>query len=62
MPKASWDRTTEDVEIALEESRADAAEIRYSLTALGEALLAERSGRRFRGFGPCGAAGNGLSA
>ena len=27
--------------------------IRYSLTALGERLLAERRGPRFRGFGPC---------
>ena len=34
----------------------EAAEIRYSLTALGEAVLAERRGRRFRGFGPCAAA------
>ena len=32
----------------------DAAEVRYGLTALGEALIAEREGaRRFRGFGPC---------
>jgi hypothetical protein len=35
----------------------EAAEIRYSLTALGEAVLGdERPGRnkkRFRGFGPC---------
>jgi hypothetical protein len=31
----------------------EAAEIRYSLTALGEAVLAERRGRLFRGFGPC---------
>ena len=30
----------------------EAAEIRYSLTALGEAVLSERRGR-FRGFGPC---------
>ena len=29
------------------------AEIRYSLTALGEALVADRSRTRFRGFGPC---------
>jgi hypothetical protein len=34
----------------------DAAEIRFSLTALGEALVAERRGRPFRGFGPCAAA------
>ncbi len=34
----------------------EAAEIRYSLTALGEAVLAERKGTRFRGFGPCPAA------
>jgi hypothetical protein len=35
----------------------EAAEIRYSLTALGESVLGdERAGRRkkrFRGFGPC---------
>jgi hypothetical protein len=30
----------------------DADLIRYSLTALGEAVLSERRGR-FRGFGPC---------
>jgi hypothetical protein len=30
----------------------EAAEIRYSLTALGEAVLSDRRGR-FRGFGPC---------
>jgi hypothetical protein len=30
----------------------EAAEIRYSLTSLGEAVLSERRGR-FRGFGPC---------
>lgn len=34
----------------------DAAEIRYSLTALGEAFVADRSGARFRGFGPCSVA------
>jgi hypothetical protein len=36
----------------------DVAEIRYSLTALGEAALAEdrtTRGELFRGFGPCGA-------
>lgn len=27
--------------------------IRYSLTALGERVVQERRGRRFRGFGPC---------
>jgi hypothetical protein len=35
----------------------DVADIRYSLTALGEAVLtdadAKRRRRRFRGFGPC---------
>ena len=32
----------------------DAEEIRYSLTALGEAAVSERSRPpRFRGFGPC---------
>jgi hypothetical protein len=32
------------------------AEIRFSLTALGEAVVSDRDGRRpkFRGFGPCG--------
>lgn len=36
----------------------DADEIRYSLTALGEAALDEHRavrGELFRGFGPCGA-------
>ena len=31
----------------------EALEIRYSLTALGEAIASERRGRVFRGFGPC---------
>jgi hypothetical protein len=32
----------------------DEAEIRYSLTALGEAAVGEAASRkRFRGFGPC---------
>ena len=32
----------------------DEAEIRYSLTALGEAAVIEAASRkRFRGFGPC---------
>jgi len=35
----------------------DAEEIRFSLTALGEAVLAEAAGdKRFRGFGPCAGA------
>ena len=34
----------------------EAAEIRCSLTALGEAAVSERRGRPFRGFGPCWAA------
>ena len=34
----------------------DLAEIRYSLTALGEALVADRARTRFRGFGPCAVA------
>lgn len=37
----------------------DEVEIRYSLTALGELAVAQADrggrGRRFRGFGPCGA-------
>ena len=42
---------------AAEDDRDDeAAEIRYSLTALGEALVAERKRSRFRGFGPCSVA------
>jgi len=34
----------------------DEAEIRFSLTALGEAVVSERAkrGPKFRGFGPCG--------
>jgi hypothetical protein len=40
----------------------EAAEIRYSLTALGEAVLAERRGRRFRGFGPCTTVASGGAA
>ncbi len=35
----------------------EAADIRFSLTALGEALVNERRGRPFRGFGPCAPAG-----
>ena len=39
------------------EQNDDVAEIRYSLTALGESVLAEEDrrerGGRFRGFGPC---------
>jgi hypothetical protein len=31
----------------------EAAEICYSLTALGEAVVSDRRGRPFRGFGPC---------
>jgi len=40
------------------EANDDADEIRYSLTALGEAALARsevKRGTRFRGFGPCAA-------
>jgi hypothetical protein len=34
----------------------DEAQIRFSLTALGEAVVSDRDRRRpkFRGFGPCG--------
>jgi len=47
-----------DADLAdLTDAEDDAAEIRYSLTALGEAALGHdpRRGRgsRFRGFGPC---------
>lgn len=31
----------------------DVREIRYGLTARGEAVVAERAAIRFRGFGPC---------
>ena len=31
----------------------EAVEIRYSLTALGETVLAGKKAARFRGFGPC---------
>lgn len=45
--------------VADDDAESDLAEIRYSLTALGEAALAEGEhrgrGPRFRGFGPCGA-------
>jgi hypothetical protein len=34
----------------------EAAEIRYSLTALGEKAIVERRRARFYGFGPCAAA------
>jgi hypothetical protein len=45
--------STEPAEATWEPSD-DADQIRYSLTALGEAAVAERSRRpRFRGFGPC---------
>jgi len=39
----------------------DLAEIRYSLTALGEAYVAERDRTRFRGFGPCAVAKIGVA-
>ncbi len=38
------------------EDQDDIADIRYSLTALGEAVVSDRRGPRFRGFGPCSAA------
>ena len=44
------DRAARD---AARDGAEDLAEIRYSLTALGEALVADRSRTRFRGFGPC---------
>jgi hypothetical protein len=48
-PAVPDDRTASDDEL----------EIRYSLTALGELAVAQSDrtgrGRRFRGFGPCGA-------
>lgn len=39
----------------------DLAEIRYSLTALGEALVSDRARTRFRGFGPCPVAKIGIA-
>jgi len=45
------DRLRETIDPAETEDD-EAAEIRYSLTALGETVLADRRGR-FRGFGPC---------
>jgi hypothetical protein len=36
-----------------ERAEDEAAEIRYSLTALGEAVVSDLRGRPFRGFGPC---------
>lgn len=48
--------STPDSSVERESTNEDAAEIRYSLTALGEALVAERSKVRFRGFGPCSVA------
>ncbi len=35
------------------EAADDVEAIRYSLTALGEAFVADRARARFRGFGPC---------
>ncbi len=43
------------------EAAEDVAEIRYSLTALGEALVADRARSRFRGFGPCAVAKMGVA-
>lgn len=39
----------------------DLAEIRYSLTVLGEALVSDRARTRFRGFGPCSVAKIGIA-
>ncbi len=47
------DRARATADMASDEPDADAAEIRYGLTPLGEALIAEEAGPRFRGFGPC---------
>jgi len=52
MPTMTDDATVTRV-TEREEAEDDAAEIRYSLTALGEALVVERARTRFRGFGPC---------
>jgi hypothetical protein len=52
-------RLERSIREADDDAESDLAEIRYSLTALGEAALAEGDDRgcgpRFRGFGPCGA-------
>lgn len=50
------ERTTPDRSFDREASSDDVDEIRYSLTALGEAFVAERVTVRFRGFGPCAVA------
>lgn len=50
------EHTKSDPNVDREAANDDAAEIRYSLTALGEALVAERSSVLFRGFGPCSVA------
>ncbi|GAC1397641.1 MAG: hypothetical protein NVS2B8_17060 [Vulcanimicrobiaceae bacterium] len=39
----------------------DLAQIRYSLSALGEAFVADRKRARFRGFGPCNVAKIGVA-
>ena len=48
--------TKSDPIVDPEAANDDAAEIRYSLTTLGEALVADRVRIRFRGFGPCSVA------
>ncbi len=45
--------TQNEIAARLREAAEDAEAIRYSLTALGEALVADRARARFRGFGPC---------
>ena len=52
------DRAARD---AARDSDDDLAEIRFSLTVLGEALVADRARTRFRGFGPCSVAKIGVA-
>jgi|GEM_PF-2009131 hypothetical protein len=52
------DRAARDAE---RDAADDLAEIRYSLTALGEAMVSDRARTRFRGFGPCPVAKIGIA-
>lgn len=52
------DRAVRDAEC---DAADDLAEIRYSLTALGEAMVSDRARTRFRGFGPCPVAKIGIA-
>lgn len=54
-PRRSVPGATASTQVADSENSSadDLADIRYSLSALGEAFVAERRRARFRGFGPC---------